>query len=256
MTQKRADHLGQDVAASLARLLEIPRQVAESGGERALTAMIAIKHAIDAGSGGLRMNYLADAQKHIARIDPARHGRLIQHLQANVVALGGRGGDREIAHVTPGEIVIPQRLQTPAVIDALRAEATHAGIDLESLQIGSGRNSINPHTGQMEFNDGDTRPKTDWGDRVRPGERIGPQTPPPDTRPGGPSEDIQARPDQHGKPATSIPILPPHQWHTPWRNLVPRLRPEQKNEHDPFIVDPTNPPPWLDPKWLNPKWEA
>jgi hypothetical protein len=34
----------------------------------------------------------------------------MQHLQAPIIAIGGRGADTHITHVTPGEIVIPLRL--------------------------------------------------------------------------------------------------------------------------------------------------
>jgi hypothetical protein len=57
MTQKRTGDPGGGVAAGLARMWEIPPELAESSGHHALAAMMAIKHAIDAGSGGLCMNY-------------------------------------------------------------------------------------------------------------------------------------------------------------------------------------------------------
>jgi len=65
--------------------------------------------------------------------------------------LGGRGGDTEIAHVTPGEVVIPARMQTPEVMAALMTAAAEAGVDPARLVVGSERNSINPQTGQAEF---------------------------------------------------------------------------------------------------------
>ena len=39
--------------------------------------------------------------------------------EAQALARAGRGGDSAIGHLTPGEIVIPQRLQTPEVVAAL-----------------------------------------------------------------------------------------------------------------------------------------
>lgn len=64
--------------------------------------MMALKLARDAGGGMLRGQHLHRAQRHIAALDPTRHGTLAQHLQAHALALHGRGGDTEIAHVTPG----------------------------------------------------------------------------------------------------------------------------------------------------------
>jgi len=40
------------------------------------------------------------AQKHLHTIDPSRHGKLIQQIQARLLAAQGRGGDTEVAHVT------------------------------------------------------------------------------------------------------------------------------------------------------------
>ena len=76
-----------------------------------------------------------------------------QKRQAEKLAAQGRGGDTEIAHVTPGEIVLPDALQTPAVLDAIRQAAVDANIPLERLRVGSALNSINPQTGQPEFFD-------------------------------------------------------------------------------------------------------
>ncbi len=59
----------------------------------------------------------------------------------------GRGGDSEIAHVTPGEIVLPQALQTPEVMAALQAAAAHAGADLGRFQVGNPASRVNPATG-------------------------------------------------------------------------------------------------------------
>lgn len=74
-----------------------------------------------------------------------------QLRQARELAAQGRGSDTEIAHVTPGEIVLPEALQTPAVLTAIRQAAMDAEIPLEQLRVGSTQNSINPRTGQPEF---------------------------------------------------------------------------------------------------------
>jgi hypothetical protein len=115
--------------------------------------MNALLRARQAGGGALRQKYLADAQSHIARIDPTQHAELLQHLQAHVLAMGGRGDDTELAHVTPGEIVIPKPLQTPEFLKALYLGARALGIDPVRLVVGSGENVINPRTGQPEFDE-------------------------------------------------------------------------------------------------------
>ena len=71
--------------------------------------------------------------------------------QAQALAAQGRGGDTEIAHVALGELVIPELLQTPELIDALRRAAAESGIPFDRLRVGSRRNSINPETGAAEF---------------------------------------------------------------------------------------------------------
>jgi len=48
---------------------------------------------------------------------------------------------------------VPKRLQNPEFLGALRILARAHGIDPATLRVGSGRNAINPRTGQMEFDD-------------------------------------------------------------------------------------------------------
>ncbi len=88
----------------------------------------------------------------------ARHKKSIaeyrrQARHARELAAQGRGGDTEIAHVTPGEIVLPKALQTPTVLGAIHQAAMDAGIPVDQLRVGSTLNSINPQTGQPEFFD-------------------------------------------------------------------------------------------------------
>jgi hypothetical protein len=101
----------------------------EAGDTPARRAQAALDQARDAGESGLRLQHLREAQHQIAAIDPARDPRAIQRLQARVLALQGRGGDTEIAHVTPGELVIPGWMQTPEVMRVLAAMAEQAGLD-------------------------------------------------------------------------------------------------------------------------------
>jgi len=71
--------------------------------------------------------------------------------QAAQLAAQGRGDDTEIAHVARGEVVIPEALQTPELLQVLRRAAAAQGIPLERFRVGSQRNSINPNTGVAEF---------------------------------------------------------------------------------------------------------
>ena len=83
--------------------------------------------------------------------------------QARELAAQGRGADTEIAHVAPGEIVIPWILQTPELLAALTRAAAAQNRTLESLRIGSRRNSINPATGMAEFRDVSGEPRVAKG---------------------------------------------------------------------------------------------
>jgi len=164
MTIKRAPTSGRGVAHGLAVAIGIPPELAVPAGEWAVAAMMALKQAREAGGGMLRGQHLRRAQQHIAALDPARHGTLARHLQAHALALQGRGGDTRIAHVTPGEVVVPKRLQNPEFLGALQILAHAHGIDPATLRVGSGRNVINPRTGQMEFDDYDGEDDTGLDD--------------------------------------------------------------------------------------------
>jgi hypothetical protein len=74
-----------------------------------------------------------------------------QKRHAEELAAQGRGEDTEIAHLAPGEFVVPEALQTPEFMAALRHAAADRGISLEMLRVGSTGNQINPNTGTPEF---------------------------------------------------------------------------------------------------------
>jgi penicillin-insensitive murein DD-endopeptidase len=75
----------------------------------------------------------------------------VRARQARELAAQGRGEDTEIAHVARGELVIPAMLQSPELLDVLRAAAAAQNIPFERLRVGSRQNSINPNTGAAEF---------------------------------------------------------------------------------------------------------
>ncbi len=74
---------------------------------------------------------------------------------AKQLAAAGRGGDTRLAHLTPGEVVIPRSAAAQAL--GLLSEA---GFNPDRYQVGRSKNSRNPRTGLLEFyedaGDGDT----------------------------------------------------------------------------------------------------
>lgn len=65
-------------------------------------------------------------------------------------AAQGRGGDTMMVHATPGEIMIPPALQTPKIMDDVKAAFRNAGGNPGSAVVGSQEASVNPKTGIEE----------------------------------------------------------------------------------------------------------
>jgi hypothetical protein len=65
----------------------------------------------------------------------------------------GRNGDTMMAHVAPGEMVVPPEIlqRNPKVARGLGMAFADAGADPMRYTVGSGQNSINPVTGEPEF---------------------------------------------------------------------------------------------------------
>ena len=55
--------------------------------------------------------------------------------QARELAAAGRGDDTEIAHVALGELVVPEALQSPEVLDVLRRAAASQNIPFDRLRV-------------------------------------------------------------------------------------------------------------------------
>ena len=166
MKRRKNDH---EIADEIVALLD-------SEGDRehqpGLKARNLLQQASDAGSGDLRMVYLQEAQREIAKLDPARHGWVISQLQSAALALQGRRGDTQIAHVTPGEIVIPLAVLTPDLRRSLAAAVRDAGIDPRSLVIGDAHNSTNPQTGRPEFAFGNLDRENSNQRELPPGQQV------------------------------------------------------------------------------------
>lgn len=73
--------------------------------------------------------------------------------QIDIAASYGRQGDTMMAHVTPGDYVIPKNLlvQYPEFLVKLKKAMEEQGQDYRSHMVGSGFENINPETGAPEF---------------------------------------------------------------------------------------------------------
>lgn len=74
-----------------------------------------------------------------------------QPMTPGQMAQQGRFGDSVVAHVTPGEISIPPQIQSPALMQAIRAAFAHFGISPQQFTAGSPQVSHNPATGAPEL---------------------------------------------------------------------------------------------------------
>lgn len=64
----------------------------------------------------------------------------------------GRGGDSVMAHLTPGEVVIPKDMASDPDFQKIMSKYfSENGADINQFTVGSDKNSINPETGQPEF---------------------------------------------------------------------------------------------------------
>lgn len=76
-----------------------------------------------------------------------------EHQEAEMLAGMGRGGDTEMAHVTPGEIMIPPQVweANPKLQESIKKAFLAHGVDPKEFMAGSPLQKINPVTGQPEF---------------------------------------------------------------------------------------------------------
>lgn len=65
----------------------------------------------------------------------------------------GRGTDTMVAHVTPGDYVIPRAIveKDPAILARIKKKFEEEGADYRDHFVGHEMNNINPYTGQPEF---------------------------------------------------------------------------------------------------------
>lgn len=64
----------------------------------------------------------------------------------------GRKGDKVLAHLMVGEVVVPRALAEDEEFRTLLTQFfKESNVDIEEFIVGSGKNKINPKTGYMEF---------------------------------------------------------------------------------------------------------
>jgi LysM repeat protein len=96
----------------------------------------------------------AEMQSYLTGAAPRGGGRgwnqggQVQQYNLGGIASMGRGGDSQLAHVMPGERMVP-----PGVVDdgMLDAAFVRAGLDPMEYKVGSSQASINPMTGMPEY---------------------------------------------------------------------------------------------------------
>jgi hypothetical protein len=72
--------------------------------------------------------------------------------EAQMIAAEGRGRDTTLAHLTPGEVVLPvAAMQDSAFETAVENRFNEIGLDPEQYVVGAGIASLNPVTGLEEF---------------------------------------------------------------------------------------------------------
>ncbi|MCB2108893.1 MAG: hypothetical protein KDE14_14385 [Rhodobacteraceae bacterium] len=102
----------------------------------------------------LRAELIREAQNELKYVDATAHPELVNAISAKLLALQGRGGDTEIAHVTLGEMVLhPDQLsaRTRAMI---AQDLRSRGVDPRSRRVND-QSRINRTTGAQQF-DSDT----------------------------------------------------------------------------------------------------
>lgn len=67
------------------------------------------------------------------------------------LAAQGQGQDSLVAHLTPGELVVPKQVQTPQVLAVLNQAFQQAGANPMQFQAGNPANQHNPQTGMPMF---------------------------------------------------------------------------------------------------------
>ncbi len=150
MIQKRSYTFKEGLAMMAAKEVGIDPYLAAEAGDDARSVLAALRRA-KTTKGAEKAKHITTAQTDLRKLNPKQHGQLINALQAKALALQGRGRDTAVAHLEPGEMVVPRSVLTPQLAQLIATEATKRGIDPKQLIVGSHKASINPATGAEEF---------------------------------------------------------------------------------------------------------
>ncbi|MDX2143010.1 MAG: hypothetical protein SFV19_06625 [Rhodospirillaceae bacterium] len=131
MTGPRSSYTFREgLTAMAANAVGVDPDLAIDAGENATSVLNSIRRAAK-DRGPNRAHAVRDAQHQLRRISAYKHGELVSALQTKILALQGRGGDTEVAHVEPGEMVIPRALLTRELVDFVHREAARKGIEAD-----------------------------------------------------------------------------------------------------------------------------
>lgn len=92
---------------------------------------------------------------------------------AQLAAALGQGGDSEVGHLTPGEIIVPLPVQKahPELVQALAKALQEMGVNPGQYSVGGPDDAINPETGMPQFDAEDSA-----GDNMSSGGGYGGET--------------------------------------------------------------------------------
>jgi GH24 family phage-related lysozyme (muramidase) len=148
--QKKSYSFKDGLTMLAAKAVGIDPDLAVDAGDTARAAINLLRHASRTKQGKDRDNLIRQAQAEMKTLSAARHPQVYNAIQARLLALQGRGDEREIIHATAGEVVIPRRLLNPALLSAIGQAARAQGIYPSQLEVGHPLASINPATGTEE----------------------------------------------------------------------------------------------------------
>jgi hypothetical protein len=128
----RAYSFKEGLAMMAAKEVGVDPYLAADAGEDARVVLATLRRAKTA-KGHDKAKHIAAAQTELRKLNPKQHGKLINALQAKVLALQGRGGDTAVAHLEPGEMVIPRRVLTPELAQLIEPKQRHAVLTPSNL---------------------------------------------------------------------------------------------------------------------------
>ena len=151
LRRKDGWNLDQGLAAQYAAQAGLDPDLAADAGEEVWDVLKSLRDATSETDPKRQAKLVKRTKARLAKAGLSRHGELVQHIEAKLLALQGRGGDTELAHLTPGEVIVPPQLQTPEVMQAIQQAAQTAGVDMRRYTAGSQASSVNPETGLEEY---------------------------------------------------------------------------------------------------------